>query len=300
MDSIVEIKSISDLHEILGYEKPTHPLVTWIDLNQLDIYETYRDQAFTMDFYTIMMKKGEECKVKYGQDYYDFSEGSMVFAAPGQVMVVDYEKDANEESWMLVFHPDLITGTPLHLKMSAFTFFRYEAVEALHLSEIEKKSIVDLVATIKHEYSQNIDGYTRDLIVSGLELLLNYCNRYYGRQFLTRTTVNKTAVAVFESKLKEALYDNTCTVPTVKYIAGIMGYSPNYLSDMLKKETGKTASEHIQKAVIDRAKSLLSSTKTPVAEISVMLGFDYAAHFSKFFSKHMGTSPSNYRKQFTK
>ncbi|MCG8541361.1 MAG: AraC family transcriptional regulator [Clostridia bacterium] len=285
------------LQELLGYDKPAHPFITLIDINNIRDLSEYRDRQMIVGFYTITLKDGFNCKLKYGRQYYDFSEGSMMFTAPGQVITVEY-KPSDTQGWMLCFHPDLIRKSQLNSRIKDYTFFSYDSSEALHLSEREEKTINNIVNTIKEEFNRNPDIYSEQLIVSNLEVLLNYARRFYGRQFITRTRVNKDVVSRFEALLTDyfeskSLVDNG--LPKVKYLAKKMGYSTNYLSDLLKKETGRNTKEHIDFELIEKAKFLLLGTEKSVAQVAYMLGFEYPGHFSKFFKKKTGISPSEYR-----
>ncbi|WP_170943821.1 helix-turn-helix domain-containing protein [Priestia megaterium] len=300
MNEIIRIDSISSLHEFLGYDKPKHPLITCIELNKFNSRMVYQNRQFINGFYTISLKNGEDFEIKYGRRYYDFSEGSMTFVAPEQLLTVDYDPgDSGSEGWMLCFHPDLIRKSSLGSKMDEYSFFSYAANEALHLSEKEKDIVTKIVHIIIEEFSQNIDIYSLDLIVSNIEVLLNYAQRFYGRQFITRKTIHNDVVNRFEQLLKESftlhhLGENG--IPSVKELAKEMGYSTNYLSDLLKKETGKNTQEHIHYQIINHAKNLLSGTSEPISNIAYKLGFEYPANFSKFFKLRTGMSPNQFRK----
>jgi AraC-like DNA-binding protein len=299
MTRTVKIESISQIHENLGYEKPKHPLITVIDYTKVNPALFHEDIHVITSFYSVTFKDGHECDVKYGRQYYDFQEGSLMFLAPGQsITVVGNPEKTDMQGWALFFHPDLIRKHHLGKHMQEYTFFSYDAYEALHLSDQEKQMITALVNTIEQEYSQNLDVYSQDLIVSHLEVLLNYCKRFYGRQFLTRTHVNKDVVSRFEEFIK-GYFDSERPeiegLPTVTYCAQEMGYSANYLSDLLKKETGKNTQEHIHFHVIERAKTLLLGTEEPVNVIAYSLGFEYPQHFSTLFKKKTGMSPVAYR-----
>ncbi|MCT4620761.1 MAG: helix-turn-helix domain-containing protein [Marinisporobacter sp.] len=300
MENIIRIDSISMLHELLGYDKPMHPLITLINLNNINPMEKYQSKQLVTGFYTITLKKGKNCGLRYGRQYYDFSEGSLMFMAPEQVTMVEYNhNEAEIEGWMLCFHPDLIRKSGLGRKMEEFTFFSYDVNEALHLSEKEKQIITNIVDTIKTEFSQNIDVYSQDLIVSNIEVLLNYSKRFYGRQFITRTTANKDVISRFDKLMRDHFNSKSLEekgIPSVKYLAKEMGYSTNYLSDLLKKETGKNAQEHIHLYLVEKAKTLLLGTSEPIYQIAYMLGFEYPAHFSKFFKSKTGMSPMAFRK----
>ncbi|WP_260510973.1 helix-turn-helix domain-containing protein [Paenibacillus cucumis (ex Kampfer et al. 2016)] len=300
MNEMIRIDSISSLHDLLGYDKPKHPLITCIELDKFNPNMVYQNTQFINGFYTISLKNGENFDIKYGRRYYDFSEGSMIFVAPEQRLTVDYDPgDHGSEGWMLCFHPDLIRTSSLGNKMDEYTFFSYAANEALHVSEKEKDIVTKIVHILIEEFSQNIDIYSTDLIVSNLEVLLNYAQRFYGRQFITRKTIHHDVVDRFEQLLKESftlqqLGENG--IPSVKELAKEMGYSTNYLSDLLKKETGKNTQEHIHYQIIHHAKNLLSGTSEPISNIAYKLGFEYPANFSKFLKLQTGMSPNQFRK----
>ncbi len=306
---MINIDSISILSELLGCEKPKHPLITVIDFDNINPAnikpgEKYSDTSVTLDFYVISLKNGPDCDLKYGRQYYDFSEGSLIFTAPGQELASGGGRYEGEKTdgWMLCIHPDLIKGSSLWRKISEYSFFEYEANEALHLSDSEKDIIEGLIKNIKVEYSANLDSYSSELIISNLEVLLNYAKRFYGRQFITRMAVNKEVVIRFEMLLK-----NQCTLevierlgqPSVKGIAQAMSYSPNYLSDMLKKETGKTVQEYIKLHVLELAENLLLTTQEPIYRIAEMLGFDQPSSFTKFIKAQYGVTPIDFRKRHT-
>lgn len=306
MGKIFKIESISQIHAMIGYEKPKHPLITLIETSKIPSIKTlmpvFDDVQVIMSFYSINLKNGHECEILYGRKHYDFQEGTLMFLAPNQIITPISEMKETESndlnSWILLFHPDLIRKSSLAKKMREYTFFSYDSHEALHLSEQEKQTVTNIVTTIKHEYSQNIDIYSQDVIISSLELLLNYCKRFYGRQFITRTHVNKDVVIRFEELLKNYFDSDkpeSQGLPTVKYCADEMGYSPNYLSDLLKKETGKNTQEHIHFYLIEKAKTLLLGTEEPVYRIAYALGFEYPQHFSKLFKHKTGMSPAKYR-----
>jgi len=300
MATLFQVDSISVLHEMFNYEKPKNSLISVIDLNKIKPDPSHLNEQLIMGFYTISLKNGMDCAVKYGHQTYDFNEGSMMFMAPGQVTVAQYSQldRTAKENWMLCFHPDLIRKSKLARDIHEYHFFEYSVSEALHLSDAEKNTVTAIVRSIEAEYSQNLDSYSYDLILSHLELLLNYCNRFYGRQFLTRHAVNQDVVSQFEVMLKKQIdlaNLEESGIPRVKELADTLCYSPSYLSDLLKKETGKTIQEHIQLHLVEKAKTLLRSTTKPISEISYSLGFDYPTHFSKFFKTHTGMSPKAYR-----
>lgn len=298
MEQIIHIDTITMLHKLLGYDKPIHPLITLIDFSNIEAMSEYSNRQMVTDLYTISLKDGCDCILKYGRKYYDFSEGSMMFTAPGQVTTVEYTP-IDTKGWMLCFHPDLIRKSQLNSKMKDYSFFSYDSSEALHLSDQEELTINNIVNTIKAEYSQNLDMYSEELMVSNIEVLLNYAKRFYGRQFITRASANKDLVSRFETVLTDYFESKSLGdsgLPTVKHLAQEMGYSTNYLSDLLKKETGKNTQDHIHFYLIEKAKSLLLATEEPVTQIAYALGYEYPGHFSKFFKKKTGMSPTEYRK----
>lgn len=301
MGKIMKIDSISQIYAMIGYEKPRHPLISLIEPRKATVIPVI-DRPVAMDFYSISLKNGHECKFKYGRENYDFQEGTLVCVAPGQVIEpIDAPKDVKDVStdgWMLLFHPDLIRKAALARKMGEYTFFSYDSREALHLSDQERKTMNHIVKNLEHEYSQNLDNHSQALIMTHLELLLNYCQRFYSRQFITRTHVTKDVVARFEDYLKvyfDSSKPETQGLPTVKACAREMGYSPNYLSDLLRQATGKNAQEHIHHVLIEKAKNLLLGTEEPVYRIAYALGFEYPQHFSKLFKNKIGVSPAEYR-----
>ncbi|TDQ11036.1 helix-turn-helix domain-containing protein [Pedobacter metabolipauper] len=291
-----DLQSISDLHKLVNYSPPKHPLISVIDHKDFYAKRPAEEALYRFGFYTISCKKMEGM-LKYGKGYYDFSEGSLLFTAPDQVIAPGLDVTV-EEGWALFIHPDLIHGTDLAKKMHQYSFFNYEANEALHISEEEKLTIEDGIAKIEREYSQNIDKHSQGLIVSNIELLLNYCNRFYDRQFYTRAKVNSDVVQQFEKLLNDYFSQSSLIdvgLPNVKYFASQLHLSPNYLTDLLNKFTGKSTQEHIHHALIDKAKTLLWSTDHTISEIAYGLGFDHPSHFTKIFKSKTGKSPSEYR-----
>lgn len=295
-NKFIELPSISQAHALFGYDKPRHPLVSFVDLTRLKGEATDADVFLNMAFYTISCKRFEGV-LKYGRSHYDFNEGTLIFTAPHQVIAASHERRM-DEGWALFFHPDLINGSPLARRIKDYSFFHYEANEALHLSEAEKATLLDCMERIRKEYDQNIDGHTQGLIVSNLEVLLNYCDRFYDRQFLTRSKVNTDVVQRFEHLLNDHFAREELIglgLPDVKFFATQLGLSPNYLSDLLKRSTGKTTQEHIHLKLVDTAKSLLWSTEKSISEIAYGLGFEYPSHFTKVFKTKTGLTPLQYR-----
>ena len=298
MDSIIEIRTISELNKMMGQEEPKHPLIGIIDFSKLD-FSHQENLKVTTGFYTVMLKNLCPGALRYGRNYYDFQEGALFFMGPNQVVAMeDPDETKDVYGWGLVFHPELIRGTSLSTKVKDYNFFSYSVYEALHLSEQEKSKLTEIVRDIENELNQNIDKHSKTLIISTLELLLNYCNRYYDRQFIIRTETNKDIIGDFEGLLDhyfESELLQSQGFPSVKYFAEQLHLSPNYLSDLLKKETGKNGTDHIQLHVIELAKDKLLSSTVSVSEIAYDLGFEYPQYFSKMFKKNAGMTPAEYR-----
>lgn len=295
---IIEIKTITQIHDALGIEKPKHPLISVIPMDQMSGYD-YGDYTYVMDLYQISLKTGITGGITYGRNKYDFEEGTMVFSKPQQAMSYsDNEQVEGESGWSLLFHHDLIRKSELGKTIDNYSFFSYEANEALHLSEDERKSLTELTEKIEKEYQQNIDQHSQELIIANIDLILRYCTRYYDRQFYTRTNLSKDAETKFKELLKK-YFDSgqqlETGVPTVKYCSEEMNMSSHYLSDMLRKESGKSAQEHIYNFLIELAKTrLLNSTET-ISQVAYGLGFEYPQHFSKLFKSKTNMSPAEYR-----
>jgi len=295
-EKFIDVHSIGEIHTLWGCGKPRHPLVTVIDLTKHQFLGDRNGLIYRLDFYTIFCKKFDGM-LGYGRSYYDFSEGSLMFTAPGQA-TTPISTPTLEEGWALFFHPDLIHHSPLGKNIGQYSFFNYESNEALHVSEDEKLALLDCVKKIEQEYGQNVDKHTQTLIQNNIEMLLNYCSRFYDRQFYTREKVNTDVVQAFEKLLKDHFAQDTLInsgLPGVKIFAEQLHLSPNYLSDLLQKFTGKTTQEHIHLQLIDKAKSLLWSTDKSVSEIAYTLGFENPPHFTRLFKQKTGYSPSEYR-----
>lgn len=297
-EDIIKIKTITQLHEMLGYEKPKHPLVSVIDVSKLKITEDLVNVKMTTNFYYIALKN-KDCGLHYGRNRYDFEEGVLAFAAPNQVLMakstVEFDQ---EEGWMMFFHPDLIRTSPLIENIETYSFFSYDTSEALHLSYKEKTSLRSCVDMIIEEYNHSIDNHSQKVLVSTIELLLNLCSRFYERQFNTRANQNKNIVTQVEQILKEYYHSGELTElgpPSLQYLANKVSLSQNYLSDLLKKETGRSAKDHINDFLVNKAKNLLLATEESVAEIAYGLGFNYPHYFSRLFKTKTGVTPQKYR-----
>ncbi|MEM7660291.1 MAG: helix-turn-helix transcriptional regulator, partial [Bacteroidota bacterium] len=252
--------------------------------------------------YTIIFKSSNVCSsFSYGRNSYDHEEGTLVFTAPGQVMKFDNdagEEEIDSEGWSLVFHPDVFRKSALAEKMNAYSFFHYDSNEALHISDTERIAIEDLLNKIIQEYSQPLDRHSQHLIVSNIELFLDYCLRFYDRQFFSRTYLNSDIMSKFERFLLNYFESDRATqqgIPSVDYCAKQLNFSPNYLSDVLKKETGKTALEHIHFFLIERAKNSLLNSSDTISGIAYSLGFEFPQRFSNLFKSKTGMSPKEYR-----
>ncbi|KAB0289204.1 AraC family transcriptional regulator [Vibrio fortis] len=298
MTNKVQINTISELHQFLGLPKPGHPLVTLIDQSKIT-REFNEHLTLGFGLYFISLKDGANCRIGYGQTTYDFDTGTMTFFAPEQeVSIAPSEHIEDSIGWTLAFHPQLIAKSDLYGKMLDYTFFEYESNEALHLSERERAMVTDIALNIGNETEANIDKHTQSLICSNIELLLKYCNRFYDRQFIVRADLNHDHIHRLSKLLAEYYQGDRpfeLGIPTVQYCGKELGLSPYYLSDLLKKETGKNALEHIHLFVIERAKTLMAETEHSITQIGYELGFEYPQHFSKLFKAKTGVSPREFR-----
>ncbi len=300
-NSAYKVQTIGELHEIAGFEKPKHPLVTVIDFSKVKVNDAPQSGSFICSFYSVNFKK--HCNFVYGRQVFDHKEGTLLCTAPEQIITFNREKEAHSsEGWGLYFHPELIRNTTLGEKINEYSFFSYAENEALHLSEQEKQILLSILKQMENEYNTNIDHYSHDLIISNIELLLNYCKRFYGRQFITRTNQNKDVIVRFEEFITEYFKSDKLKkngLPTVRNCAGAMNLSPNYFSDLLKSETGKNTQEHIHYYLLEKAKTLLVNSDKSINEIAYELGFEYPQSFSKFFKNKVGISPSIFKAGYT-
>jgi len=295
MDDIIKLENLSQYNTMRGIET-LHPLVSVYDLSNMKLIPPVRVH---FGFFCVFLKEVKCGDLKYGCNYYDYQEGTLVFIAPGQVVGIgNIPGNPHPKGWALLFHPDLIRGTSLGRNIKRYTFFSYEANEALHLSVKERQIILDCLNKIDHELHQSIDKHSKTLIANNIELLLNYCMRFYDRQFITRNLVNKDILVRFENLLDNYLKSEmtkTTGLPTVKYCAEHLHLSANYFGDLIKKETGKSAQEHIHLKLIDIAKERIFDTTKSVSEIAYELGFKHPQHFSRMFKNETGYSPNEYR-----
>jgi len=295
MDTQRRFETISDYNAFNNTET-RHPLVSVIDLSK-----AHPRQASHMyfGFYTVFLKQVNCGDLRYGRHTYDYQEGTLVFIAPGQVVSVDNAGETYQpKGYALVFHADLIHGTPLGRHMQDYTFFGYQSNEALHLSEREKKMVLDCFSKIEYELDQAVDKHSKRLIASNIELLLNYCVRFYDRQFITRDNVHQGILERFEALLNGYFLSNnpqTIGLPSVAYCADQLHLSANYFGDLVKKETGQSAQEYIQAKLMEVAKEKLFDTGKTINEIAFELGFKYPQHFSRVFKQRVGATPNEFR-----
>ncbi|MGC5744420.1 helix-turn-helix domain-containing protein [Chryseobacterium sp. NFX27] len=297
-----KVSSISMLHQFLGLKRPANPLISVFNFDDVKLEPETILSAVTTDFYVIALKK--DCaggKCRYGQQYYDFDEGIMYFIAPNQVLHFEDVLLNGVKGFVLVVHPDFLHGYGLASHIKEYGYFSYSANEALHLSEKEEKSIVDIIANVEQEVAGNMDSFTQDLLISNLDLLLKYCDRYYNRQFLTRKKANSDLLSKLEALLDDYFKNEKLIlngIPTVHSIAEQLHISANYLSDMLRIQTGQTTQQHIQQRLIEKAKEMLSTTELSVSEIAYHLGFEHPQSFHRLFKSRTSVSPLEFRASF--
>ena len=298
MKKVLNINTIPEYNALVD-QQTFHPLVSVIDLSTVEPKKKSEVQALGFGFYAVFYKQDKHCDIRYGRNYYDYQEGTLVFIAPGQVVSIEEDgSDYKPSGTVLLFHPDLIRGTSLGHNFKDYTFFSYDVHEALHLSEDEKQIVFECFRKIDYELKRSIDKHSKKLIVSNIELFLNYCIRFYERQFITRDHANSGTIEKFERLLNEYLLSEkpqTDGVPSVAYFAAQLHLSANYFGDLVKKETGKSALEHIQARLIDVAKEKIFDQTKSVSEIAYELGFKYPQHFTRLFKQKVGYTPNEYR-----
>lgn len=296
MENIMNLDSVDKFNRLYGLET-LHPLVSVINLNEAT--RAVEKLRINYGVYAIFLKMEKSCLIRYGRQEYDYEEGAIVCFAPGQTAVTTPTKDKIQSNvYGILFHPDLLRGTPLNRMMKQYSFFSYESNEALMLSEEERGVILDCMKIIAKELEHDIDKHSKTLIATYIELLLGYCMRFYERQFITRSKSNRDILTRFETLLDEyfespAVEDDG--LPSVRYFADKLCLSPNYFGDLMKKETGRTPQEYIQEKVIEIAKDRISDTEDTVSQIAYSLGFQYPQHLCRMFKKRVGCTPSEYR-----
>jgi len=296
----LKLNSITELHKLLDFPKPLHPLISLVAYDGIKIGANVTSTWVTFNFYKIAFKKNLSGKMRYGQHHYDFDEGGMIFVSPNQLIRTDYEEN-DYSGFSLLFHPDFIRNYPLTKNIKRFGFFSYSANEALHLSQKEKEIMISIFENIERELNNNIDDFSQDVIVSQIETLLNYSNRFYKRQFITRKAANSDLLSQME-QLLSAYFDKEETLnkglPTVEYLAEQLHVSPSYLSDMLRSLTGQNAQQHIHEKLIEKAKEYLTATNLSVSEIAYQLGFEHPQSFNKLFKKKTNFTPIEFKQSF--
>lgn len=296
---VYKFESLTDFHRMFGFSKPRHPLVSFFDIKEFNYDPADLPPALIMDHYKIAFKTNFCGRAKYGQSYYDFGEGGLVFTSPGQIF--ESPDGTASSGKMLLVHPDLFLSYPLAKRIKEYGFFSYAANEALHLSDEEREIILTVFDIINSELSSRIDDFSQDVIVSQIELLLNYSNRFYKRQFITRKAVSNDQLQKLEFILDQYFKDEKAIstgVPTVQYLADQLNLSPGYMSDMLRALTGRNAQQLIHYKLIEKAKDILLATDLSVAEIAYQLGFEHPQSFSRLFKAKTKHSPLQFRTDF--
>ena len=296
MKEVIKVNTIDQYNKLFGFET-LHPLVSVVDLSKAPIWPDHF--RFNYGVYCVYLKDAKCGTIRYGRQDYDYQEGSIVAFAPGQIVNVDMERGIKPSGLGVLFHPDLLHGAPLGREIDRYSFFSYDINEALHVSEKERKTLVGCIDNIKDEMEQSIDKHSNRLIAANIELFLEYCMRFYDRQFITRAKVAQGVLAKFERLLDEYFKNETLRksgLPQVKYFADKVCLSPNYFGDLIKKESGMTAQEYIQHKIIDVSKEWVASTNLTVSQIACELGFQYSQHFSRAFKKGVGCTPLEYRR----
>ncbi|RZS96803.1 helix-turn-helix domain-containing protein [Cecembia calidifontis] len=295
MENLRRFETIQDYNEFNNNET-LHPLVSVVDVSKADPRSA---SNMYFGFYTVFLKEVKCGDLRYGRNTYDYQEGTLAFIGPGQVIRVDNPGEVYQpKGTALIFHPDLLQGTSLAGQMQQYTFFGYESHEALHLSERERKIVLDCFAKIQYELEQAIDKHSKKLIASNIELFLNYCTRFYDRQFITRENVHQGIMHRMENLINDYFRSEKprkLGLPSVAYCADVLNLSANYLGDLVKKETGKSAQEYIQAKIITEAKERIFDVQKSVSEVAYELGFKYPQHFTRFFKQQVGQTPGEYR-----
>ena len=296
MDKIIRLDTVDDYNKLFGFET-RHPLVSVVDLK--DATRVPKRVTVNYGIYAVFLKDTRCGTLRYGRQKYDYQEGTVTSFAPGQVVETEMDENVKPAARGVLFHPDIIKGTSLGQEIRSYSFFSYSSNEALHLSEDEKQLFKDCLEKIRQEISRPVDKHSKRLIAMNIELLLDYCMRFYDRQFITRSEVNRGILVRFDELLDEYFQSGMSEsegLPTVKYFADKVCLSPNYFGDLIKKESGKTAQEHIQRKIIDIAKDRMIGSDKTVSQIAYELGFQYSQHFSRLFKKLTGTTPMEYRR----
>jgi AraC-like DNA-binding protein len=297
------IKTIGEFHRLRGLPKPEHPLISVVDYSAVQRPADISEVNWVLDFYQVSLKRGMNGLLKYGQQEYDFDEGVMFFISPNQVFRIETEEKPLEEKsgWMLLIHPDFLWNTSLASTIKQYDFFDYSVSEALFLSEKEEKTVNRIIDSIRQEYQANIDKFSQNIIVSHIETLLSYSERFYERQFITRKITNHQMLSRLENLLNEYFSSDALVIkglPTVQLIAQELNVSPNYLSRLLRTLAGQSTQQFIHDKVIEKAKEMLSTTSLSISEIAYRLGFEHPQSFTKMFKSKTTLSPTQFRASF--
>jgi len=304
MKELRRLKSISEFHRVKGLQPPEHPLISVVNYAHLEFRPENNNINWVLDFYSISLKRDLAVKFKYGQQQYDFDEGIMFFIAPGQVFSIEVPPEVQpaKSGWMLLIHPDFFWNTSLAKGIKQYEYFGYAINEALFLSDREETTIINIIDNIRQEYYTNIDKFSQQIIISHIEALLNYADRFYHRQFITRKISNHQILEKLEQLLNVCFKSENLLangIPSVQFISEKLNISPNYLSSLLKTLTGQSTQQHMHNKLIDAAKERLSTTSLSVNEIAYELGFEHPQSFRKFFKSKTEMSPMVFRKSFS-
>ena len=293
--NITKIDSVAALHSFMGLSSPMNPLITIIDHSHPTSFNQSANEKLILNFYNISIKRSFKGQLKYGKNNYDFDNGTMSFIAPNQIIGIDSDKERNNDGWTLLFHPDFIRQYSLGKTIKNYSFFSYGVNEALHLSNEEEKIIEIIIQNIQTEINSRLDNFSQDVIVSNIELLLSYSNRFYSRQFITRKMATNDLLSSFENLLEHYFSNNPdLALPTVEKLANQLNVSASYLSDMLRNLTGQNTQQHIHGKLI-KAKEILTTSELSVSEIAYQLGFEYPQSFSKLFKSKTNLTPLEFR-----
>lgn len=298
-NNINQVKSVSQYHQLCGLAKPLHPLVSVVNLAEIDFFQSEDFwKHYANNLYTISIKKGMNSKLIYGQTEFDFDDGVLVVTAPKQVISIEKLEKIQMTGYKLLFHPDFVEGYSLAKNIHNYGFFSYTNNKALFLSDKEEQTILNLFKSIEQECQNNTDQFSQDVLIANIELLLVHIDRYYNRQFLTRKNISNDTLSQMEEILNNYFEAEPTQLPTVQYVADKLNLSPTYLSDLLKNLTGLTAQQHIHEKLIEKAKELLSTSNLSVSEIAYQLGFEFPQSFNKLFKKKTDLTPLEFKQSF--
>lgn len=298
-NNINQVKSVSQYHQLCGLAKPLHPLVSVVNLAEIDFFQSEDFwKHYANNLYTISIKKGMNSKLIYGQTEFDFDDGVLVVTAPKQVISIEKLEKIQMTGYKLLFHPDFVQGYSLAKNIHNYGFFSYTNNKALFLSDKEEQIILNLFKSIEQECQNNTDQFSQDVLIANIELLLVHIDRYYNRQFLTRKNISNDTLSQMEEILHNYFEAEPTQLPTVQYVADKLNLSPTYLSDLLKNLTGLTAQQHIHEKLIEKAKELLSTSNLSVSEIAYQLGFEFPQSFNKLFKKKTDLTPLEFKQSF--